>query len=139
MELETIKTSLQNMEQVDLNEQHLFADGMYCRQVTMPKGALIIGHVHKKEAINVLASGVIWIKTRMEDDWVEVSAPFVNNTPGGMRKIIYVIEDAVFMNIFRTNETSLDKLYDECVEPEEGTKPYLQAEEARKQIKSEVA
>ena len=135
---EVIK-ALINEEQVDLNEQHLFADGMYCRQVLMPKGSLVVGHIHKKQAINVLASGTIWIKTEMEDEWEEISAPFVNTTPGGMRKIIYVIEDAYFMNIFRTDETELDKLYDECVEEEVGTKPYLQAQEIKNRIESEVA
>lgn len=136
--INNILPSLMREKQVDLNEQHLFADGMYCRQVMMPAGSLVVGHVHKKQAINILASGVIWIKTRMEDDWVEVSAPFVNTTPGGMRKIIYVIEDAYFMNIFRTEETEMDKLYDELVEEEVGTKPYLEAKRVRKQIDTEV-
>lgn len=126
---------MKSMDQVDLNEQHLLADGMYCRQVSMPKGSLVIGHVHKKQAINVLAAGRILIKTKMEDPWNEVSAPFVNTTPGGMRKIIYVLEDACFMNIFRTNNTTPDALYDECVEAEEGSKPFLEAEAVRKQIR----
>ncbi len=137
-EEEAINT-MKTMEQVDLGEQHLFADGMYCRHGILPKGSLVVGHVHKKTAINVLASGKILIKTKMEEPWIEISAPFVNSTGGGMRKIIYVLEDACFMNIFRTNETSLDKLYDECVEEEKGTKPYLEAEEIRKQIEVEVA
>lgn len=132
--IEEVNKKLREMPQVDLNEQHLFADGMYCRQVSMPKGSLIIGHVHKKEAINVLASGTILIKTRVEDEWEEISAPFVNSTKGGMRKIIYVLEDAYFMNIFRTDNTTLDKLYDECVEEDVGSKPYLQAQEIKKQL-----
>lgn len=138
----TIEEALSLMkceEQIDLNEKHLFADGMYCRQVLMPKGSLVVGHIHKKQAINVLASGKILIKTKMEDEWEEISAPFVNTTLGGMRKIIYVLEDAYFMNIFRTNETSLDKLYEECVVEDVGTKPYLQAQEAKNQIKREVS
>lgn len=118
-------------EQVDLNEQHLFADGMYCRHGIMPKGSLIIGHIHKKTAINVLASGSMLIKLNMEDDWEKVEAPFVNSTKGGLRKIIYTLEDCMFMNIFRTEETELDKLYEECVEEEVGTKPHLQAQEAK--------
>lgn len=138
MKESTAIEALKSHEQVDLNEQHLFAEGMYCRQVMMPAGSLVVGHIHKKEAINVLASGKIWIKTRMEDDWEEISAPFVNKTPAGMRKIVYVIEDAFFMNIFRTDETELDKLYEECVEEEVGTKPYLQAQDIKKQIEAEV-
>jgi hypothetical protein len=134
MPIEDVNKQLRELPQVDLNEQHLFADGMYCRQVTMPKGSLVIGHIHKKEAINVLASGKILIKTRREDEWEEISAPFVNSTKGGMRKIIYVLEDAYFMNIFRTENTTLDKLYDECVEEDIGSKPYLQAQEVKKQL-----
>ena len=138
MEIENVTQALLAQDQVDLNEQHLFADGLYCRTVTMPKGSLVIGHKHRKTAINILSSGVIWIKTRMEDEWEEIRAPFINSTGDGMRKIIYVVEDATFSNIFKTDETDLDSLYDECVYPEEGTKPYLEAEAVRRQIESEV-
>lgn len=51
--IEDATRKLRELPQVDLNEQHLFADGMYCRQVSMPAGSLIVGHVHKKEAIKV--------------------------------------------------------------------------------------
>ena len=128
---EVIKT-LSKEEQVNLNEKHLFADGMYCRHGLMPKGSIIIGHRHKKTAINVLASGSMLIKLNMEDDWEKVEAPFVNSTEGGLRKIIYTLEDCFFMNIFRTDETELDKLYEECVYKEEGSKPHLEAEETKK-------
>ena len=132
MDIVEVTKELMKLPQVDLDEQNLFADGMYCRHGMIPAGSLIVGHIHKKRAINVLASGRMLIKTRMEDEWEEVSAPFVNSTPAGMRKIGYVLEDAYFMNIVRTDNTDMDKLYDECVYPEEGSKPYLMAEEVRK-------
>lgn len=125
--IEEVISTLKTVDQVDLNEQHLFIEGVYARHGVLPAGSLIVGHVHKKEAINIMASGKILIKTKMEEDWTEISAPFINKTPGGMRKIIYVLEDAMFINVFRTDNTDMDELYKECVEPEEGSKPYLEA------------
>jgi len=131
MNIETAKQQMLELPQVDLGEQHLFADGMYCRHGVLPAGSLIVGHIHKKTAINVLATGSMLIKLNMEDDWEQVNAPYINSTGAGVRKIIYTLEDCVFMNIFRTDETSLDKLYDECVYEEIGTKPYLIAKEIK--------
>lgn len=130
--IEDALVTVKKEPQVDLNEQHLFADGMYCRHGVMPKDSLIIGHIHKKTAINVLSKGSMLVKHRMEDEWTKVEAPFVNSTDGGLRKIIYTLEDCTFMNIFRTDNTELDLLYTECVEIDEGTKPHLQAEEAKR-------
>ncbi len=127
---DVIKT-LSAQDQVDLQEEHLFIEGVYCRHGIMPKGSLIVGHVHKKEAINVLASGSMLIKSRMEDDWVKVEAPFLNSTSGGKRKIIYTLADCFFMNIFRTDNTDLDKLYEECVYEEKGSKPYNEAQKIK--------
>ena len=130
--IEDVISTLSKEEQVNLNEKHLFADGMYCRHGIMPKGSIIVGHRHKKTAINVLASGSMLIKLNMEDEWEKVEAPFVNSTEGGLRKIIYTLEDCFFMNIFRTDETELDNLYEECVYKEDGSKPHLEAEEIKK-------
>jgi len=133
--IEDIIAVLSSKEQVDLNEKHLFADGMYCRHGVLPKGSIIIGHIHKKAAINILVTGSMLIKLKMEDEWERIDAPFINSTGPGLRKIILPLEDCVFMNIFRTEETTLDKLYDECVYEEIGSKPYLEAKKAREEKK----
>jgi len=75
------------------------------------------------------------IKLNMEDEWEQVDAPFINSTGPGLRKIIFPLEDCVFMNIFRTEETTLDKLYDECVYEQVGSKPYIEAEKVREEKK----
>lgn len=104
--------------QREFDVQHTLIDGVYTRTLFIPKGSLLVGQIHLKECVNVVAKGDISVLTetgmgRFQAGHVAVSGP-------GIQKVGYAHEDTVFINIFRTDETDIAK-----IEAEIATTEYL--------------
>ena len=94
--------------QVSCPVVHRFGPGIYMREVTIPAGAIAIGHRQKTEHLNIFLKGKI---TALNDDGsvVELTAPMIFVSQPG-RKIGVAHEDVVWMNVYATNETSVERL-----------------------------
>ena len=99
----------------DIPVEHTFIDGVYTRHGNLIAGQLYIGHEHKLECINILAQGTILLKNSMDDEGVQISAPYTFVTQPGNRKLVYVVKSGYMYNIFRTDETDIDKLNNEVL------------------------
>lgn len=95
-------------DKAELPLAHEFVDGMYIRRLFIPKGTLLVGKIHKQDCINVVESGDIAIMT--ETGAKRVKAGYLLASPPGIQKVGFANEDTVFTNIFRTDETDIDKL-----------------------------
>ena|SRR3982751_6890316 len=95
----------------DYPTEHLLCDGMYSRRLFIPKGTLLIGKIHLKDCINVVASGDISILT--ERGTYRAHAGDTAVSPAGTMKVGYAHEDTVFLNIFRTEKTELADIENE--------------------------
>lgn len=93
--------------------KHTFGDGLYVRDLTIPKGSLVVGKIHKKRTLNLLLKGDITILT--ENGLKRIKAPHYFIAPPGNKKIGYTHEDTIWLNILATNETDLDKIEDEFI------------------------
>lgn len=91
--------------------RHGFAPGMYIREIFIPKGAVVVGKIHRMECVNVCIKGDIDILT--EKGKTRITAPFIGTSPPGTQKIGYAYEDTVWINIFRSDETDVQKLEQE--------------------------
>ena len=47
-QIERLQAEMVKMPQVELQTEHFFVPGMYCRRVFRPAGTLIVGKVHKQ-------------------------------------------------------------------------------------------
>lgn len=105
--IERLEGAMLALPQVDCPVEHIFGPGLYIRQVTLPAGALAVGHHQKQDHLNVLLSGVV---AMVEGDFVHVvKAPLVYvGKPG--RKVGYVVETAVWQNIYATEERDIETL-----------------------------
>ena len=90
--------------------KEMFVDGMYVRELFIPKGAFLWGKLHRQECVNVCSQGSIDIVT--ESGSFNVSAPFTAISSPGNLKLGYAKEDTVWVNVFRTDVTDLDKIED---------------------------
>lgn len=94
-EVEGLKTP-----QVDAPVFHFFSPGLCVREVHLPAGSIIIGHVQKFAHLNVFLKG----RLRMihPDGGVQdlVAPMMFTGTPG--RKVCYVVEDSIWQNIYPT-------------------------------------
>ena len=98
-----VADKLQRMPQVDMPVKHMFAPGVYYREIFVPAGTLIIGHNHKTEYLNILIKGKCRIF--MAGKVKEMDAPCTFVSDAGVQKMAYVLEDMIFATIHPTEET----------------------------------
>lgn len=116
-QIERLQREMVTMPQVELQTDHYFSGGMYCRKLTRPAGTLIVGKVHKKDHFFLCAKGEIiaWSEGGMrhlrEGD-VIVSKP-------GTKRVTLAVTDAIGITVHKTNKTNLDKIEKELIEPDE--------------------
>jgi hypothetical protein len=111
--LDTIEAMMLAAPQIEISVSHHFGPGIYIRSGFMPAGVQAIGHAHKKPHMNMLAQGKLAIAC---DGIVRViEAPYLFASDGG-RKLVYVMEDAVLMNIYATDETDIDVIEETFVD-----------------------
>lgn len=106
--IEILEIELLKMDQVPCPVIHRFGPGIYIREVTVPAGTVAIGHYQKYEHMNVFLHGRV---SMFNDDgsMTELCAPMIFvGKPG--RKIGYVHEDMVWLNIYSTNERDVETL-----------------------------
>lgn len=84
---------------------HHFGPGVYIREVTIPKGAMALGHKQRYEHLNVVLRGSVAI---YDDGQAKViSGPLVfTGKPG--RKIGVCIEDCVWQNVYPNPDNCRD-------------------------------
>jgi len=95
--------------------KHTFADGIYIRQMDMHAGSMVVGAIHNHLHAWFLLTGHLTVVT--EDSTEEFVAPcYVLATPGSKR-VIYAVEDSIFVNIHKNpdNIKDIKKLEDEIV------------------------
>ena len=95
--------------------KHTFADGIYVRQMSMKRGSVVVGAIHKHLHVWFLLTGRISVAT--EDTTEEYIAPcYVVATPG-TKRVIYANEESIFVNIHKnpTNSQDIEWLEKEIV------------------------
>lgn len=103
-----LEREIQKQPPVDFPIRHYFAPGMYAREITIRKGYVLTGAVHKTENLAVLSAGRLLLVT--ENGVAEVAAPHTLTVKPGQKNAAYALEDSVWTNFFPTTETDPDKL-----------------------------
>jgi len=103
-----IEAEMRKHPPLDLPLKHHFSQGLYARELFIPKGTLLTGKVHKFEQLNIMSQGDMSVLT--EDGIVRVQAPFTVVSPPGTKRIAFAHEDTVWTVILATEETDVAKL-----------------------------
>lgn len=90
---------------VEFHVEHTIEDGMYMRKLFIPKGTMIVGKIHLKACINIVAKGDITVLT--EFGVRRATAGFTGVSRPGLQKVGLAHEDTVFINVFRTDLTDI--------------------------------
>jgi hypothetical protein len=106
--VKALEEVLLEVPQVDCPVRHHFAPGIYAREITIPKGTVLTGAVHKTQNLAVLSSGKLQLVT--DDGTTIISAPHILTVMPGMKNAAYALEDSVWTNFFPTEETDTDVL-----------------------------
>lgn len=92
-ELESIMINEGNV--IDFPLVHRFTDGMYIRQIFMPKDSLITSKIHNTEHPYTVSLGAAAVSIDGED-WDHIVAPYTGITKPGTRRILYILEDCIW-------------------------------------------
>lgn len=104
-----LEAEMKKQPQVEIPVRHYFSAGVYAREITIPKGVLLTGKIHKYQQINILSKGdlSVWIEG---DAVARVKAPFTTVSPPGTKRIAYAHEESVWTTILPTDETDPAKI-----------------------------
>lgn len=105
-----IEKIMLDLPQLDLKVVHHFSNGVYARELHIPKGTTLTGAIHKFENLNIMSMGDMTIVT--EEGPVRVQAPFTVVSPPGTKRIAYAHEDTIWTTIFGTDEKDPEKIVD---------------------------
>jgi hypothetical protein len=117
--VQAIEDDLAKHPQVHCPVRHMFARGMYIREMTIPAGTLATGAVHKTDHLTMIVKGRVTIIS--EDGEREYTAPATLISRAGSKKAALAHEDTVLITMHKTFETDVNKLVIELTEsrPEE--------------------
>ena len=92
----------------DLGIIHHFSDGLYAKQMMIPKGYMAGTHAHNYSHLSILAKGRVIVRT---DEYnKEYQAPACIEIKAGVLHTIEALEDAYWFCIHATEETDPDKV-----------------------------
>ena len=95
--------------------KHTFADGIYVRQMDMKADSLVVGAIHNHLHVWFLLTGHLAVST--ENSIEEFIAPCYVVADPGSKRVIYAIEDSIFVNVHKNpkNIKDIKKLEAEIV------------------------
>lgn len=110
-----------NLNQVkEFNEGFLkdkFIPGLYSRMLFIPKGVFMTGRIHKKDYIDILASGDVTVKSYLADGTIEdtkrYNEPDYFEGKAGRKRVLFTHEDTVWITVDPTLAESKDDLEDD--------------------------
>lgn len=116
--LHELERAIATLPPVELRTEHVFAKGVYVRQLWIPAGTFLTGKLHKTEHVSICAMGEISVLT--PTGMKRVKAPYTVVCPAGTKRAAYAHTDTLWINIHPTDERDLDKLETLLIEEEPG-------------------
>jgi len=88
--------------------EHHFSDGLYAKQMFVPKDHLVVQHSHKFNHLSILGKGKAIVKTDTSEKIYE--APACLEIKEDINHAIIALEDCIWYCIHATNETDISKI-----------------------------
>ena len=133
LDFEATLLSMQDQDGVYLGDnhkhplKHVFAEGIYLRELRLEAGTTAVGKIHKEDHIVFLLHGTVAVAT--DNGVEEYTAPCYIKSPAGIKRVAHAITDIIWVNIHAnpTNTQDLEKLENNII-----AKDYLEYEEFKK-------
>jgi len=111
-----VQAELAKLPQVEIETNHYFAGGVYCRTTHIPKGMMFTGKIQRRDHIFCVLKGSVYIWT--DNGMVTLNAGDVIVAKAGAKRIGYVLEDLICMACYQTDSTDIDEIEREVTVPE---------------------
>ena len=98
------KPIVSDSDKIPIN--HFFMDGVYIREMTMFKGTVVVGAIHKTLHMCFLLKGHLTVAD--EDGTVEHIAPCHIIAKPGVKRVLYAHEDSIWYNTHKNPSSTED-------------------------------
>lgn len=86
---------------------HTFNDGVYTREIHMPKGYAVVGRLHKKGSVIYMLKGKAFVADENHTRTIRAPAKFI--CKGGVKRMLYILEDTIWLDIHATDKTTIEE------------------------------
>lgn len=91
---------------------HHIENGMYTRELFMPRGALVVSFIHKQNHPSFFLEGEMSLL--LDDGSVKrIKAPAVVHTEVGTQRVAYIHEDVKWACVYRTDAETVEEAEEE--------------------------
>lgn len=104
-----------NFQEIECPVTHRFTDGMYIRQIFMPKGAKLTSKIHNTKHPFVILKGDVTVYSENEGV-VRYRAPMLGITKPGTRRVLLVNEDTIWATFHPAEETEVEKIENRIID-----------------------
>jgi len=90
----------------------------YAREMTIPKGTVIIGKIHRHEHLNFITKGKVIVSTEFGQKEYKAPCTFISEV--GLKRAVYALEDTLWTTVHLTEhrgEANLEKMEAEIIAP----------------------
>jgi len=105
---EAEKNMIASDNQIEIPQTDHFSKGVYAREIRVPKGAFVVGKIHKFENLNILSQGEMTVFSI--EGIKRVKAPVTVVSPAGVKRLAFAHEDCVWTTIHGTKERNVEKI-----------------------------
>jgi quercetin dioxygenase-like cupin family protein len=92
---------------------HTFAEQVYAREIFLPKNSVVVGKIHKHSHLNFLMTGRVKVAT--EEGVKEITAPAMFVSAPGTKRVVFAVEDSVWITVHVTEHQDLEKIEEEII------------------------
>lgn len=110
-----LEATCKKQQQVDVEIKHYFANGVYAREMYLPKGVLVVGKIHNFENICIVSKGTVTVAT---DEGTETyTAPHTLIGKAGVKRALFAEEDTVWTTFHTSIDDDLEKIEQHHIAP----------------------
>jgi len=116
-DIERLQQAMSALPQMELETEHHFAEGLYCRVLPRLAGTVIVGKVHKKEHLYIVCCGTVRVVS--DAGTKDVTGPAVIVSAPGTKRAVLALTDATCLTVHHTHLNDLEAIEEELIESDE--------------------
>lgn len=98
-------------EQVTIPVKHLFSGGIYAREITIPKGILLTGRIHKFDHFDIMLSGDVTVSTD-NGEVKRLTGLNIMEGKAGKKRAGFAHEDTHWITFHSAEERDPEEMYE---------------------------
>lgn len=109
--LQSLELAMLQEDQVSIPVNHMFSGGIYAREITIPKGTLLTGRIHKFDHFDIMLSGDVTVSTD-SGEVKRLTGLNIMEGKAGKKRAGYAHEDTHWITFHSAEERDPEQMYD---------------------------